>query len=150
MRRQVTWMNILSDSKFPQIFRTLLSAMVWIVSILPLISSFLSLFSRPFGIVPRSSIIMIIYLLFYSMWSFYTCVSWWSKWAFYDLNCSVAWIVSILLLITSFPSLFSRPLGTIQRTSATISITVTFYSFFNSLARSRYLSKTLTRSLPET
>ena len=44
----------LSDSKFPHIFRTLLSiladlkrAMIWIISILPLISSSSSFFSNP-------------------------------------------------------------------------------------------------------
>ena len=43
------------------------------------------------------------------------------------LNCAVVWMISILLLVSSSPSLFSRPLRTIPRTPTTISITITFH-----------------------
>ena len=61
---------------------------------------------------------------------------------------SVFWPFSIMLsfgwspLIRQFPSPFSNPLVTVPNTPITIGIIVTcmFHSFFNSLARSRYLS----------
>ena len=65
----------LSDSKSPQVSRThlsiladLKSAVVWMVSILPLIFSISSLFSRPCGCVPSAPIIIgiIVTFMFYS------------------------------------------------------------------------------------
>ena len=59
-----------------------------------------------------------------------------------DLSNAVVWIASIRPLISKSSSPFSNPLMTIPRAPITIGITVTFmsHSFFNSLARSRYLS----------
>ena len=59
-----------------------------------------------------------------------------------DLNNEVVWIVSIHLLISKSSSPFNNPMMTVPRAPITIGIIVTFmfHSFFNSLARSRYLS----------
>ena len=59
-----------------------------------------------------------------------------------NFNCTVVWIVSVLPLRFSSPTLFSRPLGTVPTAPTTIGITITFmfHSFSSSLARSRYLS----------
>ena len=48
------------------------------------------------------------------------------------LNNALVWMVSILSLISSSPSFFSRPLGAFPRASSTISITVIFmlHSFY--------------------
>ena len=56
------------------------------------------------------------------------------------LDCSVVWMVSILPLVSTSSSFFSRPLGTVRRAPTTISTNVTFFfhSFFTSLIRSRY------------
>ena len=59
-----------------------------------------------------------------------------------DLNNTVVWMVSSRPLISKFSSPFINPLVIVPRAPITIGIIVTFmfYSFFNSLARSRYLS----------
>ena len=59
-----------------------------------------------------------------------------------NFNTAIVWIALILPMISTYPSLFSRPLGTISRAPTMIGITVTFmfYSFINSLARSKNLS----------
>ena len=58
------------------------------------------------------------------------------------LNNVVVWIVSTRPLISKSSSPFNNPLVTVPKAQITIGIIVTFmfHSFFNSLARSRYLS----------
>ena len=58
-----------------------------------------------------------------------------------DLNNAVIWIVSTRPLISKSCSPFTNPLVTVPRAPITIGITVTlmFHSFFNFLARSKYL-----------
>ena len=58
------------------------------------------------------------------------------------LNNAVVWMVSTRTLTSKSSSPFSNPLVTVRKTPITIGIIVTFmfYRFFNSLARSRYLS----------
>ena len=58
------------------------------------------------------------------------------------LNNAVVWMVSTRLPTSKSSSPFSNPLVTVPDAPITISIIVTcmFHSFFNSLARSRYLS----------
>ena len=57
-------------------------------------------------------------------------------------NNVVVWMVSTCLPTSKFSSHFSNPLVVVPNAPITISIIVTrmFHSFFNSLARSRYLS----------
>ena len=59
-----------------------------------------------------------------------------------DLNNVVAWMVSNRPLISKSSSPFKNPLATVLSVPIKIGITVTFMfnSFFNSQARSRYLS----------
>ena len=59
-----------------------------------------------------------------------------------DLNNDVVWVVSTRPLISESSSHFTTPLWTVPRAPMTIGITVTFtfHRFFNSLARSWYLS----------
>ena len=59
-----------------------------------------------------------------------------------DLNNAVVWMVSIRPLISKSSSLFINPSLTVPRALITICINVTFmfHSFFNSFARSKYLS----------
>ena len=58
------------------------------------------------------------------------------------LNNAVVWMVSTRPPTSKSSSLFSNPLVTVPNAPITIGILVTcmFHSFFNSLARSRYLS----------
>ena len=58
------------------------------------------------------------------------------------LNNAVVWMVSTHLPTSKSSSPFSNPLVTVPNAPITIGIIVTcmFHSFFNSLARSRYLS----------
>ena len=58
------------------------------------------------------------------------------------LNNAVVWMVSTLPPTTKSSSPFNNPLVTVPKAPITIGIIVTFmfHSFFNSLARSRYLS----------
>ena len=58
------------------------------------------------------------------------------------LNNSVVWMVSTRAPTSKYSSPFSNPLVTVPNTPITIGIIVTcmFHRFFNSLARSRYLS----------
>ena len=55
-----------------------------------------------------------------------------------NFSSTVIWIVAILSLMFSSPSLFFWFLGTVSRTQ-TIFISFLFWSYFSSLARSRYL-----------
>ena len=57
------------------------------------------------------------------------------------LNNAVVWMVSTRLPTSKFSSPFSNPLVTVSNALITVGIIVTrmFHSFFNSLARSRYL-----------
>ena len=55
-----------------------------------------------------------------------------------DFSCTVIWMVSSLPLISRQPSLFSKLLGIVSR-AMTMSVTLMFYNFFSSLARSKYL-----------
>ena len=59
-----------------------------------------------------------------------------------SLKFAVFWMVSIRPRISKSSSPFINPLVTVSRTPIIIGINVTFmfYSFFNSLAKSRYLS----------
>ena len=59
-----------------------------------------------------------------------------------DLSNAVVWMVLVLPMISSSSSTFSKPLGTVLSTPATIDMVVTFmfYNVFSSLARSKYLS----------
>ena len=59
-----------------------------------------------------------------------------------DLNSVIIWMVSTRPFNSKSSTLFNNPLVTIPRVPITIGIVVTFkfHSFFNSLARSRYLS----------
>ena len=59
-----------------------------------------------------------------------------------DFNNAVVWMVSTCPLISKSSNPFINPLVTVQRAPITIGINVTFmfHSFFNSLARLRYLS----------
>ena len=59
-----------------------------------------------------------------------------------DLNRVVVWMVSNLLLISKSSSPFNNPLVNVATVPIIIGIFVTlmFHSFFNSLARSRYVS----------
>ena len=58
------------------------------------------------------------------------------------LNNEVVWMVSTRSLISKSSSPFNNPLVTVLKALITIGIIVTFmfHNFFNSLARSRYLS----------
>ena len=58
------------------------------------------------------------------------------------LNNAVVWMASTCPLISKSSSSFNNPLLTIPKAPTTIGITVTFmfHSFFNSQAKSRYLS----------
>ena len=58
------------------------------------------------------------------------------------LNNVVVWMVSIRTPTSKYSSLFNNPLVTVPNAPITIGIIVTcmFHSFFNSVARSRYLS----------
>ena len=58
------------------------------------------------------------------------------------LNNAIVWMVSILPSISNCSSLLSRLLETVSSALTPIGITIarTFYSFFNSMARSKYLS----------
>ena len=59
-----------------------------------------------------------------------------------DLNSAIIWMVSTRVLISDSSNPFTNPLVTIPSAPITIGITVIFMfnSFFNFLARSRYLS----------
>ena len=59
-----------------------------------------------------------------------------------DLTHSVVWTVSNRPVISNSSSLFNNPLVTVPRAQIIINLIVTFmfYSFFNSIARSKYFS----------
>ena len=125
----------LSDSKFPQVSRTLLSILavlsnvvIWIIStriiiIIIIIYSFrvfhwsLSDSKCPQVSRPRLSILVV-------------------------LNNAVVWMISSRLATSKSSRPINNPLFTVPKAPITIGtiITIMFHSFFNSLARSRYLS----------
>ena len=98
------------------------------------------------------------YYYHHSLRVFHVSVSWWSFTGvsnskspqvsrtllsiLADLSNAVVWMVSPRLLISKSSSPCINPLLTVPRQPITIGINVTFmfHSFFNSLARSRYLS----------
>ena len=59
-----------------------------------------------------------------------------------DLNRAIVWMIYTCPLIYKSSSPYTNPLVTVSRAPITngISVTFMFYSFFNSLAKSRYLS----------
>ena len=99
-------------------------------------------------------IIIIIRVIIYSEF-FYMSISWWSFTGVWMttismtllsilavLNNVVVWMVSTRPPTSKSSSPFNNPLVTVPKVPITISIIVTFifHSFFNSLAKSRYLS----------
>ena len=141
----------LSDSKSPQVSRTLLSiradlndAVVWMVSILPLIS-------KTFGRLSNPLVTAYYYYYYYfTLWEFFiphlmvshrSLSDSKSLSILADLNNTVVWTVSTRPLICKSSSPSTYPLVTVSSAPITIDIIVTFmfHSFFNSLARSRYL-----------
>ena len=156
----------LSDSKSPQVSRTLLSilavlnyAVVWMVSTRPSISESSSPFCNPLVTVPNAPITIYHYYYFYSLEFFlHQRKLMVFHWRLSDskspqvsrtllsilavLNYAVVWMVSTRPSISEPSSPFCNPLVTVPKAPITIGIIVTFifHSFFNSLARSRYLS----------
>ena len=61
---------------------------------------------------------------------------------FAELSSTVVWMVSIISQISNSATLISQPLKTVPSvpTSTGITVTFMFYDFFDSLARSKYLS----------
>ena len=125
----------LSDSKFPQVSRTLLSiladvnnAVVWTVSSHPVISKSSSrkLVVFPWSLNDSKSAQVSRTLL--SILA--------------NLNNAVVWIVCIRPVIFKSSSPFNNPSVTVLRAPTTTGINVTFmfHNFFYSLARSEYLS----------
>ena len=139
----------LSDSKFPQVSRTLLSilavlnnAVVCMVSTRPPTSKSSSPFSNPLVTVPNAPII--IGIIFTCMFlSFFTSLAK-SRYypSFHILSVLFCCLYILILLISNFSWLFAKPLRIVPSAPTTISITVTlmFHSFFSSPARSKYLS----------
>ena len=99
------------------------------------------------------------YYCYYSFRIFHICVSWWTFTGVWVTACLlkspgpfsvfwpfpimyIVWMISIRLPISKSSSPFNNPLSTIPKARITIIkiITIMFHSFFNSLARSRYLS----------
>ena len=86
------------------------------------------------------------YLLIVFPWTFSDSTSPQVSWTLFSilalLNNAVVWMVSTRLPTSKSSTPFSYPLVTVLKAPITIGIIVTFmfHSFFNSLARSRYLS----------
>ena len=111
---------------------------------------------RTKDVVQKSFQIWKQFKLLYTPWEFFTSVlandlsleferqrvSWTLLTILADLNNAVVWMVFIRPVISKSSSRFNNPLMTVLRAPITIGIIVTFmfHSFFNSLARSRYLS----------
>ena len=96
----------LSDSKSPQVSRTLLSILaylnnvaLWMVSIRPLISKSSSPFNNSLVTLP---LLLLLLLLLYSLRVFQTSVSWWSF--------TGVWVTACLLRIPAFFTEF-RPIS---------------------------------------
>ena len=120
-----------------------------------MINSFISITTDP----PRAIFLCLIpfWLLFNSLWVFYISVGLWpftgvwvraglmSPGLFWAFRLISVWVVSILLVISSSLSPFSKPPETVPRVSSTTGIIVNliFHPFFSSLARSKYLSTVL-------
>ena len=102
---------------------------------------------------------IIIIIIITPFWVFHTSISWWFfHWSLSDskslqvsstllsiltdLNNAVVWMVSIRLLISKSSNPCTNLLVTVPRAPITIGITIIFmfHSFFNSLARLKYLS----------
>ena len=174
----------LSDSKSPQVSRTLLSILavlnsvvIWMVSPRPPTSKSSTPFSNPLVTVPNAPITIgiIVTCMFHSFFQFSSKVEvlipliyslgfshqltlMVFHWSLSDckssqvsktllsilavLNNVVVWMVSTRPPASKSSSPFSNPLVTIPKASVAIGIIVTFmfHSFFNSLARLRYLS----------
>ena len=93
--------------------------------------------------------LLLLLLLLFTHWVFHISFTWW----FFTrartllsilavLNSSLVWMVSILSPTSKSSSPFNNPLVTVPKAPITIGtiITFMFHSFFNSLAKSRYLS----------
>ena len=93
---------------------------------------FISIFSLIYIYIYIYIFLLFIFILFYYYYSF---------WVFH-INNAVVWTVSTRPPTSKSSSPFSNPLVTVPNAPITIGIIVTcmFHSFFNSLARSRYLS----------
>ena len=154
----------LRDSESSLDSRTLLSILTYlnntvvsIVSTHPPISNSFNHLTKPSGTVASALIIIII--IIYSFRVFHINVSWWFfPWSLSDskssqvsktllkilavLSNAVVWIVSTRPPISKSSRLFNNPLVLVPKAPITIGtiITFMFHSFFNSLARSRYLS----------
>ena len=109
---------ILSDSKFPQVFRTLLSilanlnnSVVWMILVCPLISNSSSTLSKPLGSIPStpttisitvifmfhsffSSLVRFKYLSLFSFSYIFTLPSWWMA------KSTIQQVLNFLLIIT--------------------------------------------------
>ena len=143
----------LSDSKSPQVSRTLLSilavlnnAVVWIVSTRPPTSKSSSPFSNPLVTVPNASIGIIVTCMLRVFCSSVSCWSFTGVWVIASLFrspgfFSVFWLILIMLsfrwslLVLLFPSNsspFVNPLVTVLSTRIIIGIIFTFMfqSFF--------------------
>ena len=145
------------------------NALVKRVSILPLISSPSSFYSKLVRTVVSAPLIfditvtvislLLLLLLFTPLEFFHISVNWWfftEVWVTASLlkspglvlrilavlNNAVVWIVSTRPPTSKSSGSFNNPLVTVPNASITIGTIVTFmfHSFFNSLAKSRYLS----------
>ena len=158
----------LSDSKSPQITRTLFNilsdlnnAIVWMTSTRSLISESSCPFTNPLVTVPRAPIIIriiIIIIIIYSFRVFTSVLADGFHWSLSDskspqvsknllgilaiLSNTVMWIVSTRPPTSKSSRPFNNPLVIVPKVPITIGTFVTFmfHSFFNSLARSKYLS----------
>ena len=137
----------LSDSKSPQVSRTLLSilavlnnAVVWMVSTRPPTSKSSSPFHNPLVNVPNNNNNNndnCYYSLLMRVFHIRTLLS-----ILAVLNNVVVWMVSTRPTTSKSSSPFSNPLVTVPNAPITVGIIVTcmFHSLFNSQARSLYLS----------
>ena len=121
----------LSDSKFPQVFRTLLSidrSLVWMVSTRPLIS-------KPSSII---TIILLFLLLFFSLGVFHNSFNWW----YFTGILTIASLQISLSLLSIQPDFSNFRFLTFQRLQLRLISLLTSCSttFSSSLARSKDLS----------
>ena len=116
-------------------------------------------YGKPLNIVFLLSLKLFAFTIIYSLRVFHISVSWWSfHWNLSDskspqvsrtllsiltvLNNAIVWMVSIRPPASKSSSPFNNPLVTVPMAPITIDIIATFifHRFFNSLARSSYLS----------
>ena len=86
---------------------------------------------------------IVIIIIIYSCRVFHISISWWFFTGVWVTPSNVfIWIVSTRLLTSNFSRPFNNPLVIVPKAPITVGTIVTFVfpSFFNSLARSRYLS----------